>query len=192
MPFSLILLGFNAILGQAPAKTEPDTVPASVQPAIAPASKPASPPSTTAPASPPVVTPISPAIVAPPADPRKLMLNNLLKAGILMLEGKAYRQFIQAFVDDEDRRRFEQAVGKNGYVDYNAWGKEKGEHMLAVLRRISLQDPVMAANRACFRADDIPKGKFSFVFTKGSWFIENKSQCPASAVEGRPAEKRQP
>lgn len=120
------------------------------------------------------------------------MLKNLMQAGILMLEGRAYRQFIQAFVDDEDRRRFEKAFGKDGQVDYNAWGKEKGEQMLLVLRKISLQDPVMSANRACFRVDDVPQGKFSFVFTKSSWFIENKSQCPASTVEGKQPEKAKP
>lgn len=176
--FAPILLSITAVLAEGP-PGQPGTA-AGTQPTATPAP----------PAAP--ATPTPPPAVVTPADPRKLMLQNLLKAGILMLEGKAYRQFIQAFVDDEDRRRFEQAFGKNGYVDYNAWGKEKGEHMLAVLRRISLQEPVMAANRACFRAEDIPKGKFSFVFTKGSWFIENKSQCPASTVEGKPAERAKP
>jgi len=115
-------------------------------------------------------------------DDRKTMLKNLIEAGVLLLEGKAYRQFIQAFVDEEDRRKFEQAFGKNGQIDYSEWGQQKGDAMLDVLRTIRDMEPVLMANRACYVSDDIPRGKMSFIFTKGGWFIENKSPCPESAA----------
>jgi hypothetical protein len=92
----LIVVAFSvtSLLAQSPAQpvTQPTTPPAS---ATTQPIKP-QPPTAVVPAMPPVVT--------QPPDPRKLMLKNLIQAGILMLEGKAYRQFIQAFVDDEDRR----------------------------------------------------------------------------------------
>src|SRR5262249_16322222 len=100
------------------------------------------------------------------------------RAGILMLEGRAYQQFIQAFVNSEDRRRFEQAYTKNGSVDYENWGRDKGEAMLKVLRQLEAQTPYWIVDRACFLGENLPKQKFSFLFAKGGWFIENHSNCP--------------
>jgi hypothetical protein len=118
-----------------------------------------------------------------PDQERKETLKKLIDAAVLMLEAKAHRQFIQAFVEDEDRRRFEQAYTRNGAVNYDEWGKEKGVQMLKVLRQIAAMDPTMTEMRACFAVPDIPRGRFSFVFLKGAWFIENKSVCPAEILK---------
>jgi hypothetical protein len=120
-------------------------------------------------------------------DPRKVMLMKLIDAGILMLEGKAYQQFIQAFVGDEDRRRFEQAFSRNGPVNYEAWGKEKGEQMLRVLKTISGKEPIWLMDHACFVNENAPSQKFSFAYSKGAWFIENHSKCPMPETK-KPAE----
>ncbi|MFO1472058.1 MAG: hypothetical protein U1F27_13600 [Turneriella sp.] len=37
---------------------------------------------------------------------RETMLRNMVQAGILMLEGSAYRQFVQTFLREEERSRF--------------------------------------------------------------------------------------
>ncbi len=122
-------------------------------------------------------------VVKTVTEERKETLKKLIDAAVLMLEAKAYRQFIQAFVDDEDRRRFEQAYTRSGAVNYDEWGKDKGVQMLKVLRQIAAMDPVMTEMRACYAMPDIPRGKFSFVFIKGAWFIENKSVCPAEILK---------
>lgn len=132
------------------------------------------------PAQPPVE------ITAPESDPRKTMLLKLIEAGVLMLEGKAYQQFIQAFVGEEDRRRFEQAYSKNGPVNYEVWGKDKGEQMLKVLKAISGREPLWIGERACFVNENVPTQKFSFSFTKGAWFIENHSKCPVPESKKMP------
>jgi len=120
-------------------------------------------------------------------NPRKLMLEKLIQAGILMLEGGAYRQFIQAFVSDEDRRRFEKAYAKSGPVDYARWGVEKGEPMLAILRQLAASEPQWLGLRACYAAEGLPQQRFSFLFNGDGWFIENRSACPA-AEKKTPAE----
>lgn len=117
------------------------------------------------------------------SDPKKVMLAKLIDAGILMLEGKAYQQFIQAFVSDEDRRGFEKAFGKKGFVDYNEWGKEKGEAMLRVLKQLQGKDPLWFGEKACFANENLPKKNFSFSFTRGAWYIENHSNCPTIEIK---------
>ena len=117
--------------------------------------------------------------VAAPIDEREIMLKNLIEAGILMLEGKAYEQFIQAFVSPEDRRRFEQAYAKQGGVNYPVWGKEKGTRLLQVLKNISVKDFTIENSKVCFRTEVAPSGVFSFAYSKGAWYIENQAKCPA-------------
>ena len=119
-------------------------------------------------------------------DPKKIMLLKLIDAGVLMLEGRAYQQFIQAFVGDEDRRRFEQAYSKTGSVDYILWGRDKGEAMLGVLRQIQGKDPIWFGEKACFPSESLPKKSFSFAFTRGAWFIENHSNCPTIEIKKIP------
>lgn len=116
-------------------------------------------------------------------NPKKVMLMKLIEAGILMLEGGAYQQFIQAFVGDEDRRRFEQAYSKNGPVNYEQWGRDKGEAMLRVLKQLQGKEPVWFGEKACFANDNLPKKNFSFAFTRGAWFIENHSNCPTIEIK---------
>ena len=125
-------------------------------------------------------TPASKGSISTPAakiDEREVMLRNLIDAGVLMLEGKAYEQFIQAFVSPEDRRRFEQAYAKQGGINYEVWGSEKGVKLLNVLKQISVKDIVIKDNKACYRTDAAPSGAFSFAYTKGAWYIENQAKC---------------
>ncbi len=125
-------------------------------------------------------------------DEREVMLKNLIEAGILMLEGKAYEQFIQAFVSPDDRRRFEQAYAKQGGVNYEVWGKEKGVRLLQVLKQISVKDFTIQKSKVCFRTDAAPSGVFSFAYTKGAWYIENQAKCPAEKAAPSPAESIRP
>lgn len=129
----------------------------------------------------PTVPPVE--VKAPEADPKKTMLLKLIDAGVLMLEGKAYQQFIQAFVGDEDRRRFEQAYSKTGPVDYAQWGRDKGEAMLRVLKQLQGKEPVWFGEKACFPNESLPKKSFSFAYNKGAWFIENHSNCPTIEIK---------
>jgi hypothetical protein len=133
--------------------------------------------------TPPAVTPFASSEAIPPVSPedknlREVMLEKLIQAGILMLEGGAYRQFIQTFVTDEDRRRFEKAYAKNGPVDYARWGVEKGQPMLAILRQLAVSEPQWLGQRACYAAEGLPQQRFSFLFNGDGWFIENRSACP--------------
>lgn len=137
-------------------------------------------------------TPASKNSASPPVikvDEREVMLRNLIDAGILMLEGKAYEQFVQAFVSPEDRRRFEQAYAKQGGVNYEVWGREKGTRLLNVLKQISVKDIVIKDNKVCYRTDAAPSGSFSFAYTKGAWFIENQAKCPADKPAPTPDEQ---
>jgi hypothetical protein len=139
-----------------------------------------------------VVSPVD--TVAAPIDEREVMLKNLIEAGILMLEGKAYEQFIQAFVSPEDRRRFEQSQQKHGGVNYPVWGKEKGARLLQVLKNISVKDFTIENNKVCFRSEVAPSGAFSFTYSKGVWYIENQPKCPAvkSAPSGEDFKRSKP
>jgi len=132
------------------------------------------------------VDPVVPETKPAETDPRKIMLARLIDAGVLMLEGKAYRQFIQAFVDDEDRRGFEKVFGKKGFVDYNEWGRDKGEAMLRVLKLIQGKEPLWFGEKACFANENLPKKNFSFAFAKGAWYIENRSNCPTIEIKKIP------
>ncbi|AFM14611.1 hypothetical protein [Turneriella parva] len=122
-------------------------------------------------------------------DEREVMLRNLIDAGVLMLEGKAYEQFIQAFVSPEDRRRFEQAYAKQGGINYEVWGSEKGVKLLNVLKQISVKDIVIRDNKACYRTDAAPSGTFSFAYTKGAWYIENQAKCAVDKPAPTPDEQ---
>jgi len=131
----------------------------------------------------------TPAAVAVTIDEREVMLRNLIDAGVLMLEGKAYEQFIQAFVSPEDKRRFEQAYAKQGGVNYEVWGSEKGKRLLNVLKQISVKDIVIKDNKVCYRTDAAPSGSFSFAYSKGTWYIENQAKCPAEKAAATPDEQ---
>jgi hypothetical protein len=122
-------------------------------------------------------------------DEREVMLRNLIDAGVLMLEGKAYEQFIQAFVSPDDRRRFEQAYAKQGGINYEVWGSEKGTRLLNVLKQISVKDIVIKDNKVCYRTDAAPSGAFSFAYTKGAWYIENQAKCAMDKPAPTPDEQ---
>ncbi len=122
-----------------------------------------------------------------PAPSRELMLKNLVQAGILMLEGGAYRQFVQTFLREEERSRFEKDFGKGGAINYTEWGSQKGERLLKVMKAIADKTPVVTAERACFAAADAPGAYFSFLFEQGGWYIENNSRKCQSAAAVKPA-----
>ena len=112
--------------------------------------------------------------VSPPS--RETMLKNLVQAGVLMLEGGAYRQFVQTFLREEERSRFEKDFGKGENVNYDDWGTQKADRLLKVLKSIADKSPVITAERACFVATDAPGAYFSFLFEKGGWYIENNGR----------------
>jgi len=137
----------------------------------------------------PAVKNPAPTAVAVTIDEREVMLRNLIDAGVLMLEGKAYEQFIQAFVSPEDKRRFELAYAKQGGVNYEVWGSDKGKRLLNVLKQISVKDIVIKDNKVCYRTDAAPSGSFSFAYSKGTWYIENQAKCPVEKAAGTPDEQ---
>lgn len=124
-----------------------------------------------------------------PAPSRELMLKNLVQAGILMLEGGAYRQFVQTFLREEERSRFEKDFGKGENVNYDEWGAQKADRLLKVLKAIADKNPVITAERACFAATDAPGAYFSFLFEKGGWYVENNGRkCQPAAPAKTPAQ----
>jgi hypothetical protein len=137
----------------------------------------------TQPMTPSRVTPTAemPAKPVLPVDPhaeRKRMLTKLIDAAILMLDAKAYEQFVLAFFVEEDRKRFEKVFFRKGKIDYVAWGKKNGAKILEMLRRIAITDPAWVVDRACFPLDYETGATFSFLFNDGAWDMENHSACP--------------
>lgn len=109
---------------------------------------------------------------------RKAMLPKLIDAGILMLEGKAYHQFIYTFIDAENLPRFEANYTKDGVVDYARWGREKAFSVLRLLRGLRGTYPRWEGERACFGIGGMDDKSFSFIYIKDAWYIENHSACP--------------
>ena len=122
-----------------------------------------------------------------PAPSREMMLKNLVQAGILMLEGGAYRQFVQTFLREEERGRFEKDFGKGAAINYAEWGSQKGERLLKVMKAVADKTPVVTAERACFAAADAPGGYFSFLHEQGGWYIENNSRKCQPSTPVKPA-----
>lgn len=123
------------------------------------------------------------------APNRETMLKNLVQAGILMLEGGAYRQFVQTFLREEERARFEKDFGKGETANYEEWGSQKADRLLKVLKGIADKSPTLTAERACFVATDAPGAYFSFLFEKGGWYIENNGRkCQPAAPAKTPAQ----
>lgn len=114
-----------------------------------------------------------------------LALRKLIDAAILMLEAKAYEQFIRTFVPENDRGKFEKAYRREGIVDYALWGQEKGSKLLNVLRKLSSSEAVVAPERVCFFPPGETTPLLSFIAVRSMWLIENSSRC----AERKPAKQ---
>lgn len=128
--------------------------------------------------------PQSEPVPVPPS--RETMLRNMVQAGILMLEGGAYRQFVQTFLREEERSRFEKDFGRGSSVNYAEWGSQKAERLLKVLKSIAGKTPVMTAERACYSTPDAPGDYFSFLYEQGGWYIENNGRKCQPAAQPKP------
>ncbi len=106
-----------------------------------------------------------------------LPLRKLVDAAVLMLEARAYEQFIRTFVPESDRAKFEKAYTREGSVDYALWGQEKGSRLLNVLRGLSSAEAVISAGRVCYFPPGETKPLLSFIQVRSMWLIENNSRC---------------
>ena len=112
-----------------------------------------------------------------------LPLRKLVDAAVLMLEARAYEQFIRTFVPESDRGRFEKAYTREGGVDYALWGQEKGSRLLTVLRSLASAEAVVSSTRVCYFSPGEAKPLLSFIQVRSMWLIENSSRC----TDRRPA-----
>jgi hypothetical protein len=106
-----------------------------------------------------------------------LSLRKLIDAGVLMLEARAYEQFIRTFVPESDRGKFEKAYTREGAVDYQLWWQEKGSRLLNVLRSLGGAEAVVTPSRVCFFPAGETKPLLSFIQVRSMWLIENHSRC---------------
>jgi hypothetical protein len=106
-----------------------------------------------------------------------LSLRKLIDAAVLMLEARAYEQFIRTFVPESDRGKFEKAYTREGAVDYALWGQEKGSRLLNVLRSLGVAEAVVTPSRVCFFPAGETKPLLSFTQVRSMWLIENNSRC---------------
>lgn len=116
-----------------------------------------------------------------------LPLRKLIDAAVLMLEARAYEQFIRTFVPESDRGRFEKAYTREGGVDYALWGQEKGSRLLTVLRSLASAEAVVSPGRVCFFPAGETRPSLSFVQVRSMWLIENSSRCPERKPAKLPA-----
>lgn len=147
-------------------------------------------------------TPVAPKAAepeAPPVAPIKakegrvlppLALRKLVQASILMLEAKAYEQFIRAYISDTDRPRFEKQFEKDGRVDYAEWGAQKADRLLGVLRSLAEAEVLVEPGRVCYFFADDTRPALSFISVRGMWLIENSTKCkrPKPKDAAAPAE----
>lgn len=106
-----------------------------------------------------------------------LALRKLVDAAVLMLEARAYEQFIRTFVPESDRGKFEKAYTREGMVDYPLWGQEKGNRLLKVLRSLASAEAVVGPTRVCYFPPGETKPLLSFIRVRSMWLIENTSRC---------------
>lgn len=116
-----------------------------------------------------------------------LALRKLIDAAVLMLEARAYEQFIRTFVPESDRGKFEKAYRREGSVDYTLWGQEKGSKLLNILRKLSSAEAVVDAERVCFFPPGENTPLLSFIAVRSMWLIENNSRCTERKPARRPA-----
>ncbi|MFZ5627479.1 MAG: hypothetical protein ACOY5B_00005 [Spirochaetota bacterium] len=117
-----------------------------------------------------------------------LGLRKLIDAAVLMLEARAYEQFIRTFVPESDRGKFEKAYTREGGVDYALWGQEKGSRLLTVLRSLGSAEAWVSPTRVCYFPAGESKPLLSFIQVRSMWLIENSSRCP----ERKPAKSMSP
>jgi hypothetical protein len=101
----------------------------------------------------------------------------MVDAAILMLEARAYEQFIRTFVAEGDRRKFEKAYTREDRVDYERWGEEKAGKLLNTLRSLASAEAVVSSTRVCYFPAGETKPLLSFIRVRSMWLIENSSRC---------------
>jgi len=106
-----------------------------------------------------------------------LPLRKMVDAAILMLEARAYEQFIRTFVAESDRRKFEKAYTREDRVDYERWGEEKAGKLLNNLRSLAAAEAVVKSTKVCYYKPGERESFFSFVRQRGMWLIENNPRC---------------
>ncbi|MCX7632371.1 MAG: hypothetical protein N2Z22_03450 [Turneriella sp.] len=120
-----------------------------------------------------------------------LALRKTIQAGILLLEARAYEQFIRVFLSEKDFRKFAENYERPGGVDYARWAAEKSEKVLTLLRSLEASEAVNEGMRVCFyrRGENAPL--ISFYQERGMWLIENKSRCqPRKAIAPNPDDNK--
>lgn len=120
-----------------------------------------------------IVAPTTEKVAVPP-----LSLRKMIDAGVLMLEARAYEQFIRSFIADADRPNFERKFKtEGGEVDYAAWGVKRGKGVLVVLRSLDKALVSLEPGRVCFFNEGQKEPIMSFIAVRTMWLIENRSVC---------------